>query len=46
MSTCLGHADAAFTPRTYTRLMPSSETRTRKALDGMYRTARKPSTAP
>lgn len=29
----LGHADPGFTLRTYTHLMPSSEERTRKAID-------------
>ena len=29
----LGHADASFTLKTYTHLMPSSEARTRKAVD-------------
>ncbi|GGO55486.1 hypothetical protein GCM10012287_46870 [Streptomyces daqingensis] len=46
LSTYLGHADPGFTLRTYTHLMPASETRTRKAVDEMYRTARKSSTAP
>ncbi|MDH2393152.1 site-specific integrase [Streptomyces sp. HNM0663] len=46
LSAYLGHADAGFTLRTYTHLMPSSETRTRKAVDGMYRTAHKRPTAP
>jgi integrase len=46
LSAYLGHADAGFTLRTYTHLMPSSETRTRKAVDEMYRTASKPPTAP
>ncbi|WP_351230362.1 site-specific integrase [Streptomyces sp. NPDC002133] len=39
LSGCLGHADAGFTLRVYTHLMPSSESRTRKAVDGMYWTA-------
>ncbi|GAB3126479.1 hypothetical protein GCM10027160_50110 [Streptomyces calidiresistens] len=46
VSAYLGHADPGFTLRTYTHLMPASETRTRKAVDRLYRTARKPSTAP
>lgn len=46
LSAYLGHADAGFTLRTYTHLMPSSETRTRNAVDEMYRTARRPPTAP
>ncbi|MFJ4947614.1 tyrosine-type recombinase/integrase [Streptomyces sp. NPDC088760] len=46
LSAYLGHADAGFTLRTYTHLMPSSETRTRKAVDAMYRTAHKSPTAP
>ncbi|HEX3614512.1 MAG TPA: tyrosine-type recombinase/integrase [Sporichthyaceae bacterium] len=29
----LGHADAGFTLRTYTHLMPNSEERTKKAVD-------------
>jgi hypothetical protein len=32
----LGHADAGFTLRTCTYLMPSSEDRTRKALDRAF----------
>lgn len=31
----LGHADAGFTLRTYTHLLPSSEERTRRAVDAM-----------
>lgn len=46
LSAYLGHADAGFTLRTYTHLMPSSEMRTRKAVDEMYRTAQKGPTAP
>jgi len=42
----LGRADAGFTLRTCTRLMPSGGARTRKAVDAMYRTAREPPTAP
>ncbi|MFJ2176447.1 tyrosine-type recombinase/integrase [Streptomyces sp. NPDC087851] len=36
LSTYLGHSDPGFTLRTYTHLMPSSEGRTRKAVDRMY----------
>ncbi|PWK73405.1 hypothetical protein BCL76_102430 [Streptomyces sp. CG 926] len=36
LSTYLGHGDPGFTLRVYTHLMPSSEGRTRKAVDGMY----------
>ncbi|MBP2339050.1 integrase [Saccharothrix coeruleofusca] len=32
----LGHADASFTLRTYTHLMPSSDERTRGVIDGVY----------
>jgi integrase len=32
----LGHADPAFTLRTYTHLMPSSEERTKRAIDGIF----------
>lgn len=34
VSEYLGHADAGFTLRTYTHLMPSSDERTRQAVDG------------
>ncbi|MFJ2753133.1 tyrosine-type recombinase/integrase [Streptomyces sp. NPDC087297] len=37
LSTYLGHGDPGFTLRTYTHLMPSSEGRTWKALDGLYK---------
>ncbi len=40
LSTYLGHNDPGFTLRTYTHLMPSSEGRTRKAVDGMYQASR------
>jgi integrase len=40
LSEYLGHADAGFTPRTYTHLMPSSEARTRRAVDRMIRVRR------
>jgi hypothetical protein len=36
LSEYLGHADPGFTLRTSTHLMPSSETRTRRAIDGMF----------
>ncbi|WDG30726.1 site-specific integrase [Streptomyces sp. CA-278952] len=36
LSRYLGHADAGFTLRTYTHLMPSSELRTRNAVDALY----------
>lgn len=36
LSAYLGHADPGFTLRTYTHLMPNSEGRTRKAVDGLY----------
>ncbi|MGW0950079.1 tyrosine-type recombinase/integrase [Streptomyces sp. NPDC002623] len=39
LSQYLGHGDPGFTLRVYTHLMPSSESRTRKAVDGMYRAA-------
>lgn len=37
LSQYLGHADPGFTLRTYTHLMPSSEGRTRKAVDGLFK---------
>ncbi|NGO76783.1 site-specific integrase [Streptomyces sp. YC504] len=37
LSQYLGHADPGFTLRTYTHLMPSSEGRTRRAVDSLYR---------
>lgn len=37
VSEYLGHADAGFTLRTYTHLMPSSEDRTRRAIDTVRR---------
>ncbi|MCE7081280.1 site-specific integrase [Streptomyces sp. ST2-7A] len=50
LSHYLGHADPGFTLRVYTHLMPSSEGRTRRAVDGMYegigRTPDGPQTAP
>ncbi|MGI5140515.1 MULTISPECIES: tyrosine-type recombinase/integrase [unclassified Streptomyces] len=42
LSTYLGHSDPGFTLRVYTHLMPSSEGRTRKAVDGMYDAASAP----
>jgi integrase len=36
LSLCLGHADPGFTLRTYTRLMPASEERTRNAIDRAF----------
>jgi integrase len=36
VSEYLGHASAAFTLKTYTHLMPSSEERTRKAVDAAW----------
>ncbi|MBT2382105.1 tyrosine recombinase XerC [Streptomyces sp. ISL-11] len=39
LSHYLGHTDPGFTLRTYTHLMPSSEGRTRKAVDSVYEAA-------
>jgi integrase len=36
LSEYLGRSDPGFTLRTYTHLMPSSEARTRRAIDGMF----------
>ncbi|MEV6755817.1 site-specific integrase [Streptomyces sp. NPDC051214] len=36
LSTYLGHTDPGFTLRVYTHLMPSSDGRSRKAVDSMY----------
>lgn len=36
LSEYLGHSDPGFTLRTYTHLLPSSETRTRKAIDDVF----------
>ncbi|GAA3906889.1 site-specific integrase [Streptomyces lacrimifluminis] len=36
LSEYLGHSDPGFTLRTYTHLLPSSETRTRKAIDDAF----------
>jgi integrase len=38
----LGHTDPGFTLRTYTHLMPSSEDRTRRAIDAAFRSSRAP----
>ncbi|WP_406501419.1 site-specific integrase [Streptomyces sp. NBC_01590] len=40
LSQYLGHADPGFTLRTYTHLMPSSEGRTRKAVEALYSASR------
>jgi integrase len=39
LSQYLGHSDPGFTLRVYTHLMPSSESRTRSAVDSVYRTS-------
>ncbi|WP_329836288.1 integrase [Streptomyces sp. BE133] len=36
LSSYLGHRDPGFTLRVYTHLMPSSESRTRKAVNSLY----------
>jgi integrase len=36
LSNYLGHNDPGFTLRVYTHLMPSSDARARKAVDGLY----------
>jgi integrase len=36
LSEYLGHSDPGFTLRTYTHLLPSSETRTRRAIDDAF----------
>ena len=36
LSTYLGHADPGFTLRTYTHLLPTSEDRTRRAIDKAF----------
>ncbi|MFE3368383.1 tyrosine-type recombinase/integrase [Streptomyces sp. NPDC059173] len=46
LSAYLGHSDAGFTLRTYTHLMPASETRTRKAVDAVFCKAQRRPTAP
>ncbi|MEU1333885.1 tyrosine-type recombinase/integrase [Streptomyces sp. NPDC005865] len=38
LSSYLGHTDPGFTLRVYTHLMPSSDSRTRKAVNGLYNT--------
>ncbi|MFF0104559.1 tyrosine-type recombinase/integrase [Streptomyces hirsutus] len=39
LSHYLGHHDPGFTLRVYTHLMPSSDARARKAVDGLYESA-------
>ncbi|WP_256106823.1 tyrosine-type recombinase/integrase [Streptomyces sp. ODS05-4] len=39
LSQYLGHSDPGFTLRTYTHLMPTSESRTRRAVDDVYEAA-------
>ncbi|MFI1849715.1 tyrosine-type recombinase/integrase [Streptomyces sp. NPDC020480] len=46
LSTYLGHSDPGFTLRVYTHLMPSSEGRTRRAVDELYRASGKPLDGP
>lgn len=46
LSTHLGHAVPGCTLRTYTHLMPSSQGRTRKAVDGMYEASASASDGP
>ncbi|SFL90599.1 tyrosine-type recombinase/integrase [Streptomyces pini] len=46
LSTYLGHSDAGFTLRVYTHLMPSSEERTRRAVDSVYEGAVSPPDGP
>jgi integrase len=46
LSTYLGHSDAGFTLRVYTHLMPSSEGRTRRAVDSVYESAVSPPDGP
>lgn len=36
LSEYLGHSDPGFTLRTYTHLLPTSETRTRKTIDAAF----------
>lgn len=45
LSHYLGHTDPGFTLRVYTHLMPSSDARARKAVDGLYDVVDKPSNA-
>ncbi len=42
----LGHADPAFTLRTYTHLLPSNESRTRSIIDASMRAMHRPPRAP
>jgi len=42
LSQYLGHSDPGFTLRTYTHLMPSSESRTRNAVNDVYAARRSP----
>lgn len=37
LSEYLGHGDPGFTLRTYTHLMPDSQARARRAVDGVFR---------
>ncbi|MFF4869247.1 tyrosine-type recombinase/integrase [Streptomyces sp. NPDC090109] len=50
LSSYLGHGDPGFTLRVYTHLMPSSDGRARRAVDGLYEgpgsTSDGPGTAP
>ncbi|WP_327689295.1 site-specific integrase [Streptomyces tubercidicus] len=46
LSTYLGHSDPGFTLKVYTHLMPSSEGRTRKAVDSVFQAADKPDDGP
>ncbi|WP_255951001.1 tyrosine-type recombinase/integrase [Streptomyces odontomachi] len=46
LSQYLGHSDPGFTLKVYTHLMPSSESRTRKAVDDMYEAAREAQDGP
>ncbi|TJZ99142.1 integrase [Actinacidiphila oryziradicis] len=42
LSAYLGHSDPGFTLRVYTHMMPSSEGRTRNAVDRVFQTLGKP----
>ncbi len=46
LSEYLGHHDPGFTLRTYTHLMPSSEKRTREAVNGAFEVAPKTDDGP
>ncbi|MGW6981902.1 tyrosine-type recombinase/integrase [Streptomyces sp. NPDC054932] len=46
LSAYLGHADPGFTRGTCTHLMPSSEGRTQKAVDGVYKASGSASDGP